>query len=141
MQNRDDCFRRLTNDRQQRSLVEAAQRLRRDWLQFNFSAPRLWGDVRPAILLYVYGEDYRRFGTGESLCPPRDIDEIGRMDASLNLLGRPQPPNLPVVAERSSRSLTTDETQFLAERGWLDNQNQLTDAEYRFLREKGLGMG
>ena len=139
MQNRDDRFRRLTNDRQQRSLVEAAQRLRRDWLQFNFSAPRLWGDVRPAILLYVYGEDYRRFGTGESLCPPRDIDEIGRMDASLNLLGRPQPPNLPVVAERSSRSLTTDETQFLQERGWLENH--LTDAEKAFLRENGLWMG
>lgn len=139
MQPRDDCFRRLTNDHQQRSLVEAAQRLRRDWLRVNFSAPRLWEDVRPSILLHVYGEDHRRFGARESLHPPRDADEIRRMDAALNLIDRPQPPLLPDVSERSSQPLTAWETELLQDRGWLSNS--ITEAEEQCLWENGLGLG
>jgi hypothetical protein len=139
VQDRDDCSRRLTNDRHQRSLVEAAQRLRREWLRVNFGAPRLWGDVRPAVLLHVYGEDYRRFGGRERLHPPRDVDEVSRMDADLNLIDRPQPPQLLDVVERSSQLLTAGETEFLQERGWLSNS--ITDAEEQYLRENGLGLG
>lgn len=139
MQTRNDCFRRLTNDRQQCSLVEAAQRLRRDWLRVNFSAPRLWEDVQPSILLHVYGEDHRRLGTHESLHPPRDTDEIRRMDAALNLIDRPQPPLLPDVAERSCQPLTAWETGLLLDRGWLNDH--ITDAEEQYLWENGLGLG
>jgi hypothetical protein len=61
------------------------------------------------------------------------------MDADLNLIDRPQPPQLLDVVERSSQLLTAGETEFLQERGWLSNS--ITDAEEQYLRENGLGLG
>lgn len=123
----DCCFRRLTNDVQQRSLVEEALRLRRDWLRVNFSVPRFWGDVRLCILRHLYGEDARRL---------RGNEELWRMGEALNLIERTQPPR---VAVRSSQRLTAAEREFLRERGLL--HSYVTDAEEEYLRENDLGLG
>jgi hypothetical protein len=90
-------------------------------------------------LLHVYGEDYRHVGNRESLHPPHNTGEIQRIDAALNLINRPQPPHLPDVPERSSQPLTAQETEYLLDRGWLDNH--ITSAEEQYLEENGLGLG
>jgi hypothetical protein len=52
----------------------------RNGFKSHFGAPRRWEDVRLAVVLHVYGEDYKRFGAGEKLHPPsfsrRDGEDV-----------------------------------------------------------------